>query len=155
MSKTDKNTLSFPQADNFEKVLSIVNIDDEKHLKNNDFLGTILGSVTNRQVLYYVSACKYLGLISKNRTFTTLGHNIRQMKGNIQNAELSRLIVSDPIFGTVYFQQKFFGLYFDKFDIVNVMKKYIQLNTDKMYDRRASTVSSWIKWVYDHEKSIE
>lgn len=112
----------FPQADDFEKVLAIINVDDPENLKKNDYVSMVIGELTDRQVGYYLAACKYLGLIDYNREFTLEGKWIRTLTGAIQCAEIARIIVSDEVFGSVYFQQKVLGFKFDKDDVVEIMK---------------------------------
>ena len=55
--------IPFPQADDFEKIITILNLSNESLLKNSDSLSSILGGISIRQVSYYLSAAMYLGLI--------------------------------------------------------------------------------------------
>ncbi len=141
----------FPQANDFEKVITVLNTDEEK-LKNYESMCIALGDITSRQVDYYVSACIYLGLITKEKTFTELGLRIRSLTGVRQEVALARILVADEVFGTVYFLQKMLGVELENSDVVKIMKNSVFLSTEKMYVRRASTVMSWVKWILSKEK---
>ena len=77
----------FPQADDFEKVVKILNVDDAEKLKNTSYISMLIGDLTSRQVSYYLAACKYLGLIDDKRCFTNEGKRIRKLVGVEQTAE--------------------------------------------------------------------
>lgn len=146
-----KDNIPFPQADDFEKVVSIINIDDPAKLMDYSKMSVILGNVSNRQVSYYISAAQYLGFLDKEKHFTSLGKSVRELVGIEQNAELARTIVSDRVFGTVYFKEKMLGIELEKEDIVEIMKDIIVLDSDTVYLRRSSTVRCWIKWIKSKE----
>ncbi len=80
-------------------------------------------------------------------TFTNEALEMRQWPIKKQEIELARLIISDKIFGTVFFTEKFLGFKMPKEDIIDVMKENIELNSFKMYNRRAQTVMKWIEWI--------
>ena len=108
----------------------------------------ILGGVTERQVQYYLSACQYLGLVSADKAFTDLGDRIRSLGENQQFVELARIIVSNEIFGTIYFSEKSLGSKYSKEDIVEIMHDHaLGFESDNMYERRAQTVLKWIEWI--------
>lgn len=141
----------FPQANDFNKVVSVINIPDEAQLTSYPYMRVYLGDISDRQVDYYISACIYLGLVDKEKHFSADGLYLRTLVGVNQIAELSRRIVSDNVFGSVYFQEKMLGVHLEKDDIVDIMKNYIDLESDAVYTRRASTVISWINWINLHE----
>lgn len=139
----------FPQANDFEKVKKVLNADEIK-LKDYGAMSILLGDITERQVDYYISACEYLGLID-NKTFTESAVRIRNLIGIYQDVELSKIIVSDEVFGTVYFMQKMVGSELELEEVVDIMKDNVSLSSEAMYLRRASTVLSWIKWINSKE----
>ena len=106
-----------------------------------------LGDITPRQVDYYISACIYLGLLDERKVFTELGQHLHVMGATAQIAELARYIISDEIFGTVYFRQKVLGFELGNEDVVDIMKEHIVFESEAMYKRRASTVMSWVRWI--------
>lgn len=148
------NNAPFPQADDFEKVIAIINIDNESRLKDYDSMCVYLGDVSDRQVGYYTSACMYLNILNKEKEFTEIGKRLRKLRGIEQKAEIARIIVQDDVFGSVYFLQKMSGLKLERAEVVDIMKKYVQFDSEPMYQRRASTIMSWVKWILSNEESI-
>lgn len=144
----------FPQANDFEKIIAIVNVDDDTKLKDYSGMGVYLGDISSRQVDYYISACVYLNIINKDKEFTEIGQRLRNLYGIEQKAELARVIVSDEIFGSVYFRQKMLGVKLEREDIIEIMKQYVVFDSEPMYARRASTVISWIKWILNNEENL-
>lgn len=142
----------FPQANDFEKVMKVVNVEQPEKLKDYGYMSLYLEDISDRQVGYYITACVYLGLITKNKEFTKLGERLRTMVGIEQMAELSRIICSDDVFGYVYFQQKFIGTELDKEEIIEIMKERVAFNSEAMYVRRASTIMSWLRWIKEREE---
>ena len=144
----------FPQANDFEKIIAIVNVDDDTKLKDYSGMGVYLGDISSRQVDYYISACVYLNIINKDKEFTEIGQRLRNLYGIEQKAELARVIVSDEIFGSVYFRQKMLGVKLEREDIIEIMKQYVVFDSEPMYARRASTVISWSKWILNNEETL-
>lgn len=142
----------FPQANDFEKIIAIVNIEDSAKLKDSNAIGVYLGDISSRQVGYYVSACIYLNIINKEKEFTEIGQRLRSMYGIEQKAEFARIIVSDDIFGSVYFRQKMLGIKLGREDVIDIMKQHLTFECEPMYVRRASTVISWVKWISNNEE---
>ncbi|MDO4466429.1 MAG: hypothetical protein Q4C49_05410 [Bacillota bacterium] len=140
----------FPQADDFSKIILLINLDDEKKLSDKELLGKYLGDIVERQVMYYISACQYLGLINENKEYTELGNKIRQYDSMRQNIELAKLIVKDDIFGTVFFYQQMLGVSLEKSEIINIMREYIDLSKDGIYKRRSQTVVKWVEWITEN-----
>lgn len=141
-------SIPFPQANDFEKVVRILNVEQEDKLNDKHYMSIQLDMITDRQVQYYVSACAYLGLINGKKEFTEIAHELRTMNSSEQLVELARLIVSDKIFGTVYFTQKMYHVKLSIDDIVEIMKENkVLFDSEAMYTRRAQTVSSWIAWI--------
>ena len=56
----EHNDYTFPQANDFEKVINVMSIESPQMIKDRKHIAHILGDVTDRQVTYYVSACVYL-----------------------------------------------------------------------------------------------
>ncbi len=143
----------FPQANDFDKVLKIVNVELPEKLKDYGYMSVYLDDVSDRQVDYYISACIYLGIINKNKEFSRLGERLRNEVGIEQMAEIARIICSDEVFGYVYFKQKFIGTEFDKEEIIEIMKERIEFQSEAMYERRASTIMSWLRWIKEREEN--
>ena len=142
-----ENNFPFPQADDFEKVVSLLNIKEESSLKDKTSVSMLLGDIDNRQVQYYLSALMYLDLVQSNKSFTSKGQYIRSLGFSRQIVELARIIVSKDVFGTVYFTEKSLKVKMDRNDVIEVMKEFVHFSSDAMYIRRSQTVIKWIEWV--------
>ena len=142
----------FPQANDINKVIKIINIEHEDNLKDYGYMCMYLGDITSRQVDYYISACTYLNLINPNKEFTSLGGELRELTGLEQSVRLAQIIVSDVVFGEVYFMQKFLGIEMSVEDVAERMKKHVTFDSEAMYLRRASTVCSWLRWIAKEEQ---
>lgn len=142
----------FPQANDFDKIVDIMNIENMHSLTDYDKMTSLWPDLTtNRQVDYYLSACMYLGLLNEDKTFSETGLRIRNKSGIEQIIELSRIVVSDIVMGNVYFKQKMLGLELEIEDIIDIMKVHLVFDSEAMYKRRASTVMSWVRWICSHE----
>lgn len=143
----ENNKVPFPQADDFEKIISIINVDDKGKIKNKEALSAYLDGITPRQVQYYISAAMYLGIINKEKEFSEEGNYLRSLNNARQIIECIRLIVSKPIFGTVYFSEKYLHIKYNRCDIEELMKKETNINNIEVIHRRAQTVFKWIDWI--------
>lgn len=144
---SNKN-IPFPQADSFEKIIKILNINDEEQLKDKGYLSKLLGDVHARQVAYYLSASMYLDIVNLNKEFTEYARTLRAMSKIDQQAELALKIVSDPVFGKTFFMFRMLKDDLEIEDVIKIMKeKNIVFESKEMYKRRAQTVISWVKWI--------
>ncbi len=123
-----------------------MSIEDPNLVKNRSHIAHIIGDLTDRQVDYYVSACVYLGFLTPDRSFTHYGLEILSLQHSEKVVEIARRIVSDPIFGGVFFTQRMIGAPLDRGDIIGLMKKHTRL-AEAVYNRRAQTVASWVEWI--------
>ena len=143
----------FPQADDFNKIVLIVNIPIEKQLSNLHFLLQYLPEIsTQRQVDYYLSAARYLNLIDEDKKFTTIGLKIRNLEREEQITELIKLILSDGLFLEIYTKSLTEGRVLTAKEIEPyVASKFPEYVQATQY-RRSLTVCSWIGWIFDHSK---
>lgn len=143
-----KNEFPFPQADDFEKVIQLLNLKDEEKLRDKDFICELLGDITDRQAQYYLSACQYLGFVSFDKKYTDYGERIRSLGESQQYIECAIAIVSKEVFGTAYFTGKMLGEPCSREDIIEIMHDHnVGFEKDEMYKRRAQTVVKWIEWI--------
>ena len=142
----EDNNYSFPQANDLEKVITVMSIDDSHLIKDRIHIAHVLGDVSDRQVTYYVSACVYLGFITTTRDFTPYGLKVLSLHHSDKIIEIARRIISDPIFGQVFFMQRMIGAPLEREDIISIMKQHTVL-TEELYKRRAQTVVSWVEWI--------
>ena len=146
---THKDSFPFPQADNMNKIILLLNLEDEELLLDRIFLSRFLGGISQRQVSYYTSAMKYLGLMTRERKYTPRAIYMRGLSTLFQNIELARIVISDPLLARVYFMEKALETKLEKEDIIEVMREFISLGSDEMYRRRSQTVIGWISWIND------
>lgn len=144
----ERTEFPFPQANDFDKVIAILNVKDEEKLNDKTAIGFLLGDISERQVQYYVSACQYLGLVTSDKKFTDLGDTIRSLGESEQIIRLAMIVVSKDVFGKTYFAEKLFGYKYKVDDIVEIMRDYnLGFESDIIYKRRAQTVLSWVEWL--------
>lgn len=143
----DNNAVPFPQADDFEKVVKIINIESEERLGSNDYVGMYLDNITSRQVSYYVNAAIYLGLLTKDKKFTELGRAIREKNELLQKAELMHVLLADDVIGRVYVLEKILPGKIDRQDVEDLIREKNPNYCDAIYGRRAQTVLSWTAWI--------
>ena len=142
------DNIPFPQADNFDRIVKILDVNDEKNLSDFEFMCAFLDGITDRQVSYYLSAAMYIGIVNTDKTFSDYAKCLRMMSGPAQMAELASKIISDPVFGRTFFMGKILNTDLDNDDVIEIMKeKHVYFESDAMYKRRAQTVISWVKWI--------
>lgn len=150
----EDNSYTFPQANDLEKVITVMSIARADLIRDRVHIAHILGDVSDRQVTYYVSACVYLGFVTSNREFTDYGLEVLSMPRSEKIVEIARRIISDPIFGYVFFMQRLLGVRLEREDIIDLMKKHTAL-TEELYKRRAQTVVKWVEWIDSNFPDIE
>lgn len=150
----EDNSYTFPQANDLEKVITVMSIARADLIRDRVHIAHILGDVSDRQVTYYVSACVYLGFITPNREFTEYGREVLSMPRSEKIVEIVRRIISDPIFGYVFFMQRLLGVKLEREDIIDLMKKHTVL-TEQLYKRRAQTVVKWVEWIDSNFPDVE
>lgn len=150
----EENSYTFPQANDLEKVITVMSIARADLIRDRVHIAHILGDVSDRQVTYYVSACVYLGFITPNREFTEYGREVLSMPRSEKIVEIVRRIISDPIFGYVFFMQRLLGVKLEREDIIDLMKKHTVL-TEQLYKRRAQTVVKWVEWIDSNFPNVE
>lgn len=150
----DEPNISFPQADNFRRVINMC-----EFLKNEKGTKDIFVERYNfepRQSDYYTNACRYLGLIDKIKygrnisyQLTQTGKNILKMNYAKRQLAFIKQIVKHNIFNQVLRISLSEGCIPDKNRIVDLMKEnnLYKVVKDDTFERRASTVSRWIYWI--------
>lgn len=154
----------FPQADSFERVISLCetlyNNDEDiytKEILNYDIDFTGQESFTHRQVDYYTNAAIYLGLVEKVEgsspvefVLSAQGQRIMSMRSITERQiKFIESIITHQAFARVL------RLYLEnaeaptRNEIIDIMKdsNLWHINTDIVYNRRASTVKSWVEWI--------
>lgn len=148
----EKNIVPFPQANDFNKIVQIIEIDDEELLKDNEYMKIYLSLGTGRQISYYLSACEFLGLINK-RKFTKLALEMRCLSKDTKILKFSQLIVSTPVFGEVFFSQYLYGEKYNSELIAQLIGLIYKIDNLEVCKRRASTVLKWISWIENNKNN--
>lgn len=151
----EKNKIPFPQADDMRKIFKIISVANQDDLKNKSAMQIILGDITSRQVQYYLNATEFLGIIDSNKKFTIRGNELRQMNYYEQVIKISQIIISNEIFGEVYFSQVISGTILTREEIIPIMKKYVKFNSEEMYKRRSQTIFKWIEWINNNDERFK
>lgn len=151
MESQDKK-IPFPQANDFTKVIKILET-DELGLTNKEYLMELLDVSTNRQVQYYISACQFLGLLDEDCKFTNDALKIRKSCYDNKILSLSRLIVSTPVFGEVFFKKYIYNEDSSRDEIAQLISDlWSSKDSFAVCYRRASTVKKWLEWI---EENVE
>ena len=145
----ERNNIPFPQANDFDKVLKLLMIDDQNKLNNQQCLLAYLELGTTRQVLYYLSACEFLGIINKERLFTEFGNRLRKSSKDTRIILLCKAIIEKPVFGESFFLKYLFKEKLNKDHVSQLISELYGINNIAVCDRRAATVIKWLEWVDD------
>lgn len=142
----ENKLIPFPQADDFNKVILLINFPKEK-LKDNEYIKTNLHDITERQVSYYISAAQYLNVIDSKRNMTDVGLKLQTLNSAEQTIELIRIMIADEIIGTAFLTELIYDFQLEKEELISMIRKKYPTYSDKIYGRRAQTLKSWLKWM--------
>lgn len=151
MNETD---IPFIQADNFERVISLL-----ENMYENDLDGEEIEELmqfTSRQTGYYYNAGRYLGIFEKYKDddrvikyrLTQLGREVYGQGYKPRQLLLVKLILSHQIFRDLFIYVKEIGAFPDKQDVRTREINY-NVCSYSVADRRASTVIGWLKWIFN------
>ena len=149
----EDSRIPFVQADSFEKVISLLEQLNDSPLTMDEI--AVLFGFAKRQSGYYFNACKYLGLVEKkkdldgqNKAFlNSNGKKIFQLSYKPKQLKYAELILQHKIFNDVFERAISEGEMPSKSFIKDrVLSLQVCINTN-VAERRASSVSSWVKWI--------
>lgn len=140
----------FPQADNFSRILDMIEYLTTPRNKTELALDY---SFDIRQSDYYANSLVYLGLAEKNNGkfhLSNTGLKIKQMhNSNKRNTMLISLILEHKVFKLAFDSTLKNGGEFDKEYIVRILLENIStIKSLSTAERRASTVKSWVEWIF-------
>lgn len=145
-------TVTFPQADTIEIIISIgeyLNSNNNVPLSKEDV--TDLVRYKDRQTDYYLNAGVYLNLFElcdRQVKLTLVGLDIfGDNNVNSRYIKITKQIFKHEVFKACYKSYINSSGTLTKHDFIPIMKLYPLVITDKLYDRRSSTVLHWIKWI--------
>lgn len=145
--------VTFPQANSFPRVMDLLSILYSRTLTFDDVTTTYGFNV--RQTNYYISACKYLGLVENSvgpngevvYCLTKEGQRIMSMKHKSKYMAIIWRVLQRPVFNATFseYLKQFSPV--SKTEIASIMKTQgIPLNNVTTW-RRSDTVRAWIDWI--------
>ena len=150
MEEEMKNKSPFPQANDVDKIISIIRADQES-LFDNVFLINLL-NVTQRQINYYIAACTFLDILDRKRRFTEFGLSLKSKGQEGLIIALSQKIVSKPVFGEAFFNRLFNDTPLSNEEISELITFNYGVDNIQVADRRASTVKKWVDWIFEQKE---
>ena len=143
--------IPFPQADSFERIINLCELLNEKGCLTKEEI-TQNYDFDFRQTNYYSDAGRYLNLIEKNNGIYSLTQNgLYIFKKSIfdRQIEFIKLIIMHSTFKSALISYLENAELPSKKEVVKIMQrsKLFNVNGNSTYNRRASTVRSWINWI--------
>ena len=141
----------FPQANDLEKVVRLV-MAGEEALNDRALAQTIIGVTTERQVVYYLSALKFLNYLTHKNELTEKAKELRKDEILLRENIFEQLLHNE-LFLKPFEQSK----ESDKPDIGMIKSLLNESNKDlseSTLNRRASTIKAWVTWMLQHEESM-
>lgn len=149
--------IPFPQADSFERVISLCEILHENDILSRDEI-TYKYDFDVRQTNYYTDAARYLGLVDKKRKngvvnyfLSSKGKSLFNMNIKSRNLKFIKWILEHRAFYLTH--KKYLKTYEmpSKETIVSFMKEsqLLHVEAESTFYRRASTIAGWINWIMD------
>lgn len=151
MTETD---IPFIQADNFERVISLL-----ENMYENDLNGEEIENImqfTSRQTGYYYNAGRYLKIFEKYKDtekvikyrLTSLGRKVYNKNYKKRQLLLVELILSHQIFRDLFHYTVVNGEFPNKRMVQDLELEY-NVCSSNVAGRRASTVIGWLKWIFN------
>jgi len=146
------NSIPFPQANDINKVIALVQAGD-KIIENKEKAKEVINVGTPRQVSYYLSALQYLKYLGQNKKLTERALKLQNSKSELVG-DIYNQLLEDKLFGKAYHDFKVTGkVNIDK--VASDLKKENQRLSESTLKRRASTIRSWVEWMYGIDKENE
>ena len=146
------NFIPFPQANDINKVIALVQAGDEI-IENKEKAKEVISVGTPRQVSYYLSALQYLKYLGQNKKLTERALKLQNSKSELVS-DIYNQLLEDKLFGKAYHDFKVTGkVNIDK--VTSDLKKENKRLSESTLRRRASTISSWVEWMYGIDKENE
>lgn len=146
------NSIPFPQANDINKVIALVQAGDEI-IKDKEKAKDVINVGTPRQVSYYLSALQYLKYLGQNKKLTERALKLQNSKSELVS-DIYNQLLEDKLFGKAYHDFKVTGkVNIDK--VTSDLKKENQRLSESTLRRRASTIRSWVEWMYGIDKENE
>lgn len=153
----EPSDIPFAQADSFKRVINLCELLYEFDTLTRDEI-TANYDFNARQTNYYTDACRYLGLVNKDRHngdvryfLTEKGKSIFSINIKSRNLKFVEWILEHKPFYLTFKHYLEFLEIPSKVQIVEIMKvsNLYKVDADSTFTRRASTISGWINWIMD------
>lgn len=144
------NSVPFPQANDINKVIDLVMAGDETIGDKEKAKESIKVSST-RQVSYYLSALLYLKYLGRDKKLTDRASKLRNSRLKLVN-DIYDQLMNDKLFGKAYKDYKQTKIV-DVDRVVCDLRRENQNLSESTLRRRASTIRSWVEWMYEIDKS--
>ncbi|NET05859.1 MAG: translation elongation factor [Symploca sp. SIO2B6] len=147
--------IPFPQADSFERIIDLLSLLFEKDLTKDEITENYQFDV--RQTQYYTDACRYIGLVNKNKNYSTKekffsltdeGKNILKKRHQLKYLELIKKILEKQIFYKVFELAVNTGEIPSKQEVCQLMSASNLGINETTIKRRSTTVRNWINWIW-------
>jgi hypothetical protein len=151
--------IAFPQANSFKRIINLCELLSEREMIRDEI--TTDFAFDSRQTNYYTDAGRYLGLIDKRSDqrmpvyfLLENGRKILKQPYRIRQLSFVALILKHRVFKETLQRHLDSGVMPSKPEIVAIMKKsgLYNVQKDSTYERRASTVSSWVNWILELQR---
>lgn len=148
-------TVSFPQANSFERVINICELLNMQELSREKITEEYAFDI--RQTNYYTDAARYLGLLDKQYEegrkplycLTSFGKRVMQLGYKQRQLAFCKAILQHHVFNEAFKLCMRTGCVPESSAIVEIMQKANLYKVESMstYTRRSSTIASWINWM--------
>ncbi|NES79367.1 MULTISPECIES: type II restriction enzyme [Okeania] len=141
--------IPFPQANKFERLIDLISLLLENDLTSDEITENY--QFDERQTYYYTSAGKYLELITKQEktfTLTNQAKDIFCQRHKLKYLKLIEKILEHEVFNQAFKLSLEIAHIPSKKQIIQLLSENHLKIGDKTRERRASTVKSWIDWIW-------
>lgn len=148
--------IPFPQANNFKRVINVCELLSNTAMDRDEVTEEYAFDI--RQTNYYTDACRYLGLVEKDKKgikvmyrLTSKGKLIMSMSRRQRQLEFCKSMLEHKAFNETFLITLKEGRVPNKQRIAGIMKqcKLYKIKSEDTYKRRASTISGWINWMLE------
>ena len=149
-SEPETQNIPFPQCDNFDRIISLMDILNEHGAMTADEIADAM-DFTPRQADYYFNGGAYLGLFEKDaekkRKLSRMGELIARMAYKPRQLALVRQILRHDMFKTLYDEMREHEAIPTLERIMELMACYCAGFGEPMLRRRGQTVAAWLRWI--------
>lgn len=147
--------IPFPQANSFKRVINLCELLSQNEMSKDEI--TLNYAFDPRQTNYYTDAGRYLGLIDKSRqeknvVFSLTSHGksiIHSNRYKTRQLKYVETILRRKVFNETLQLYLSLGRMPSRDEIVSIMRRsnLYNISSQDTFERRASTVISWISWI--------